>query len=86
MQQRDVEREPARCSCGREVTAADRYVHRSHSGMFVYRRCECGHEWTEKTPAVDRTGPVTADEVLEVHERLVGFGGSIFELIGQAQA
>lgn len=86
MQQRDVEREPARCACGREVTSASRHLYRSSSGVYEYRRCECGQEWTDRVASVDHTSPVTSDEVLEVHERLVAFGGSIADLIGQAQA
>lgn len=86
MQQRDMERESARCACGRELAIASRFVHQSALGLFVYRRCDCGEEWTEHEAAIDLATPVSADEVLEVHERLEAFAGSLEQLISLPQA
>ena len=73
--------EPSRCACGRSRTEAQIYVHQAHVALYVYHRCECGIEWTESRPVVDRTEPVSSDEVLEVYKRLESFEGSFKELI-----
>ena len=73
--------EPSRCACGRNRTEAQIYVHQAHVALYVYHRCECGAEWTESRAVVDRTGPVSSDEVLEVHKHLANFEGSFKELI-----
>jgi hypothetical protein len=56
-------------------------VHHSHSAVYVYHRCECGAEWTETRPSVDRSQPVSGDEVIEVHRFLDSFEGPLPTLI-----
>ena len=60
-------------------------AYRSHSASYRYHRCECGTEWTERMPHVDRTAPVTGDELLDVHLLLAEFEGSLTDLIDRAQ-
>lgn len=81
MQKPKLGPEPSRCACGRKRTEAQIYVHQAHIALYVYHRCECGAEWTESRPAVDRTEPVSSDEVLEVYKQLATFEGSFRELI-----
>jgi hypothetical protein len=69
------------CPCGRRRDAASSFVHQSNVATYVYRRCECGAEWTESRPSLDRTEPVSIDEVLEVHVSLLAFEGSLRELV-----
>jgi hypothetical protein len=69
------------CACGRRRDAASSFVHQSNVATYVYRRCECGAEWTESRPSLDRTEPVSIDEVLEVHVSLLAFEGSLRELV-----
>jgi len=58
--------------------------YRSSSGNFRFHRCECGVEWTERMTAVDRTLPVSGDELLEVHILLASFEGKLTDLFGRA--
>ncbi len=58
--------------------------YRSHSGSYRYHRCECGAEWTERMALVDRTVPVSGDELLEVHLLLADFEGKLTDLIERA--
>ena len=76
------EPEPQRCACGRQRAAAAANSYRSHNGRFVFHRCDCGAEWTDRLEAPDPAEPVTSDEVLEVHERLAHFEGQLAELLG----
>ena len=69
------------CACGRRRDAASSYIHQSNVATYVYHRCECGVEWTESRPSVDRSEPVSTDEVLEVHTSLLEFEGSLRDLI-----
>jgi hypothetical protein len=69
------------CACGRRRDAAASYVHQSNVATYVYHRCECGVEWTESRPSVDRSEPVSTDEVLEVHTSLLEFEGSLRDLV-----
>ncbi len=69
------------CGCGRSHRAARVASYRSHFGSFRYHRCDCGTEWTERMPHVDRTEPVSGDEVLDVHLLLAKFKGLLSELI-----
>ncbi len=72
----------AKCSCGRPQSDAHFVIQRSIDRRFTYYRCECGREWTI-TEAIDNVlEPVTANEVIEVHERLAKFEGSFRELLG----
>ena len=82
MQQRKPEPEPARCDCGRALADASTNVYRSPNGRFIFHRCECGTEWTEHQASVDRSQPISSDEVLAVHEHLAGFAGPISQLLG----
>jgi hypothetical protein len=76
--------EPAKkCSCGRRLKEASVYIYRSHGGRYLFHRCECGVEWTERQADVDPRDPVSSDEVIEVHKRLEKFEGSIAELLHQ---
>ena len=86
MQKRKLEREPLTCRCGRELKAAAVNVYRSHESRFVFHRCECGLEWTEQFKDVDRSEPITGDELLTVHEVLVAYEGTLPGLLQQAQA
>lgn len=84
MPQRDMEREP-QCTCGRELASITRIVHQTTSGLYVYWHCQCGQEWTEREQAIDRASPITADELLEVHECLGAFAGPLVELLRLGQ-
>jgi hypothetical protein len=55
--------------------------YRSHSGSYRFHRCDCGTEWTERMAQVDRTAPVSSDELLDVHLLLADFEGRLTELI-----
>lgn len=81
MQKPKLGPEFARCACGRSRAEAQIYVHQAAVALYVYHRCECGAEWTESRPAVDRTEPVSSDEVLEVYQQLSTFEGSFRQLI-----
>ena len=82
MQRRKPEPEKSRCDCGRSRVDAARNVFRSQHGRFIFHRCECGNEWTERHENVDRSEPISSDELLEVHESLARFDGSISQLLG----
>ena len=69
------------CTCGRRRDAAASYTQQSNVATYVYHRCECGAEWTESHPSVDRSEPVSIDEVLEVHQSLTAFEGSLRDLV-----
>jgi hypothetical protein len=73
--------EPSVCTCGRRRDAAASYIHQSNVATYVYHRCECGAEWTESRPMVDRSEPVSTDEVLEVHQSLSDYEGTLRDLI-----
>ena len=70
-----------RCACGRRLDDAAVYVYRSRLDRYLFRRCECGAEWTEHQIGVDPRDPVSSDEVIEVHSRLAAFDGPISELL-----
>ncbi len=74
------------CVCGRKLEDAAIYVYRSRTDRYLFRRCECGTEWTEHQSDIDPRDPVSSDEVIEVHRRLAGFDGSIAELLQQRSA
>ena len=38
-------------------------------------------EWTESHPNMDRSEPVSTDEILEVHTSLLAFEGGLRELV-----
>jgi hypothetical protein len=76
--------QPSVCACGRNRDAASSYVHQSNVATYVYHRCECGVEWTESRPGVDRSEPVSIDEVLEVHTSLNRFEGSLRDLVARS--
>jgi hypothetical protein len=59
--------------------------YRSHHGSYRFHRCECGTEWTERTAHVDRTVPVSGDELLDVHLVLAEFEGRLTDLIDRSQ-
>ena len=69
------------CTCGRPHGTASVASYRSHAGSYRYHRCDCGTEWTERVQHVDRTVPVSGDEVLDVHLLLAKFQGPLSELI-----
>ena len=77
--------EPA-CACGRRRSEAAAAVYRSEAALFVFHRCPCGLEWTERRDGIDRSQPVTTDEVIEVHQYLAAFDGPISELFGLRSA
>lgn len=81
MQKPKLEPEPSVCACGRRRDAAASYIHQSGVATYVYRRCECGAEWTESRPGVDHREPVSMDEVLEVHTALARFEGDLRVLV-----
>ena len=74
--------EPSVCVCGRRRDAASSFTHQSNVATYVYHRCECGLEWTEtRSTVVDRSEPVSTDEVLEVHQSLLEYEGSLRDLV-----
>lgn len=81
MQKPKLGPEPFACACGRRRDAAASYIHQSNVATYVYHRCECGAEWTESRPCVDRSEPVSTDEVLEVHQSLAAFEGTLRDLV-----
>jgi hypothetical protein len=81
LQQPKLGPDSAVCACGRRRDAASAFIHQSNVATYVYHRCECGAEWTESRPSVDRSEPVSTDEVLEVHQSLAQFEGSLRDLI-----
>ncbi len=86
MQKRKLERETLTCRCGRELRAAAVATYRSHENRFVFHRCECGLEWTEQFSDVDRSSPISGDELLAVHQVLLSYEGSLPDLLQQAFA
>jgi len=86
MQKPKKEPEPPSCSCGRSRSEASVSSFHSQASLFTFHRCECGLEWTEHAVSVDRSQPVTTDEVIEVHERMARFEGPLSELLGLTSA
>ncbi len=86
MQKSKLEPDRGKCACGRRRKDASVYIYRSHTDRFLFHRCECGCEWTERVTDIDPTDPVTSDEVIEVHKRLAKFEGSLAELLQQPSA
>ena len=58
--------------------------YRSHSGSYRFHRCECGTEWTERMAHIDRSVPVSGDELLDVHLVLAEFEGKLTDLFDRA--
>jgi hypothetical protein len=81
VQKSKLDSDKSKCNCGRRLKDAAIYTYRSHSDRYLFHRCECGAEWTERLTDIDPTDPVTSDEVIEVHRRLAKFEGSIAELL-----
>jgi hypothetical protein len=78
------------CQCGRPKAEAiftsmrvrdPGHVDGTHWLRRVFYRCVCGQEWTDVQPAVDPDDPVTADEIITVHERLSAFEGPLPDLL-----
>jgi hypothetical protein len=86
VQRSNLEPGEGKCVCGRKLEDAGVYVYRSHIDRYLFRRCECGKEWTEHQTDIDPTDPVSSDEVIEVHTRLAKFDGSFSELLQQHPA
>jgi hypothetical protein len=86
MRSSHLDPDEVRCSCGRSTADANAFSYSSSLVRYVFRRCGCGQEWTERQPMVDQTRPVTFDELLDVHERLAGFEGPLNELLGLKSA
>ena len=74
------------CRCGRPPRSVRVVSYRSHSASYRYHRCECGTEWTERMTLVDRTAPVSSDELLDVHLVLEDFEGKLTDLIERSGA
>jgi hypothetical protein len=55
------------CPCGRKLRDAAVHSYQSSSDRYLFFRCLCGNEWTERLPNVDRSSPISSDEVIEVH-------------------
>jgi hypothetical protein len=60
------------CTCGRPQSDASFLVQRGTLTRWVYYTCSCGREWTVPEVAEDLAEPVTADEIIRVHEALMG--------------
>jgi hypothetical protein len=77
-------REPdlSECTCGRKLADATVFVYRTRRDYCLYHRCACGAEWTEHRASVDAHEPISYDEVIEVHQRLSGYGGTLQDLFG----
>lgn len=69
------------CPCGRRLGDAAVYTYRSQSDRYLFYRCACGNEWTERRQDIDLSDPVSSDEVIEVHALLSRFDLSIPELL-----
>ena len=78
-----VQRSPEgeQCGCGQSDRTVRVVSYRSGTGSFRFHRCECGTEWTERLAHIDRTLPVTGDELLDVHLVLAEFEGRLTDLI-----
>jgi len=85
MQQSQPEPDLA-CTCGRQRAEAEATVYRSPVAEFVFHRCPCGREWTERRAGIDRSEPVSTDEVIEVHQCLAAFEGPLSELLSAPRA
>ncbi len=72
--------EGERCRCGRPQRAVRVVSYRSSR----FHRCECGNEWTVRDAHIDRTAPVSGDELLDVHLLLADFEGKLTDLIDRA--
>ena len=81
-----LEPDGVRCSCGRPTADANAFSYTSTLARYVFHRCGCGQEWTERMPMIDRTTRVSLDELLDVHERLTRFEGPLNELLGLKSA
>lgn len=87
MQSYHLESDEVRCSCGPHESRATTVSFTSNRVRYLFHRCQhCGGEWTERQQVIDRTVPVSIDELLDVHERLVGFEGPLDELLGLKQS
>ena len=86
MQSSRLEPDEVRCLCGRLNADANAVSYPSTLVRYVFRRCGCGREWTECLPMIDRSTPVSLDEILDVHERLTAFEGPLNELLGLKSA
>ena len=86
MQTPRLDSDEVRCPCGRPMAEATTVTFSTARVRYLFRRCECGGEWTERLPVVDRTIPVTSDEILDVHARLSDFEGPLDELLGLKSA
>jgi hypothetical protein len=82
MRSSHLEPDEVRCLCGRPTADAIAVSYSSTLFRYVFHRCGCGWEWTENLPVVDRSLPISLDEILDVHERLTGFEGPLNELLG----
>lgn len=74
------------CVCGRSRAEAAAAVYRSPVAEFVFHRCPCGLEWTERRAGFDRSEPVSTDEVIEVHMCLAAFEGPLSALLSTRPA
>ena len=86
MRSSHLEPDEVRCPCGRRTAEANAVSYSSVLVRYIFRRCGCGREWTEQLPAIDRTQPVSLDEILDVHERVTAFEGPLNELLGLKSA
>lgn len=68
-------------ACGTAVSADGIRTYSRGEERFVFYRCSCGSEWTDQLPGVDRSHAVSADEVLDVHQRLLFYRGGLKDLI-----
>jgi hypothetical protein len=81
----EAEPEPT-CVCGRARSEAVASSYRSYVAEFVFHRCPCGLEWTERRDGIDRSAPVSMDEVIEVHQCLAAFEGPLSQLVEAPRA
>src|SRR5438270_12969056 len=82
MQKPKKEPEPPSCSCGRSRSEASVSSFHSQASLFTFHRCECGLEWTEHAVSVDRSQPVTTDDVIMVYVWLARFEDPMIESQG----
>jgi hypothetical protein len=78
-----VQRSPEgeECRCGRSERTVRVVSYRTRTGSYRFHRCDCGTEWTERMAHIDRSLPVTGDELLDVHQLLAEFDGRLTDLI-----
>jgi hypothetical protein len=67
------------CACGRGPQETMVTSFRSISGTYLFHRCPCGIEWTERMAAPEQPPPSSGTVVREFHEHFHAFHGAMRE-------